>query len=92
MGNGKRNIVSALVEAVTRLVVQELPRGDPAADRSGDRQTSTGSRRLAGDLHRSGEILEQASRRLATTISRTGCVDLLPAAAWETDGGRTVAS
>jgi hypothetical protein len=46
---------------------------------------------LAG-LHRPGEILEQASRGAAAMISRTGCVDLLPAAEWETDGGRTVAS
>jgi hypothetical protein len=47
---------------------------------------------LAGDLHRPGEILEQASRGPAAMISRIGCVDLLPAAEWETDGGRTVAS
>jgi hypothetical protein len=47
---------------------------------------------LAGDLHRPGEILEQASRGAAALISRTGCVDLLPAAAWETDDGRTVVS
>ena len=47
---------------------------------------------LAGDLHRPGDILEQASRRPAATISRTGCVDLLPPAEPDIDGGRILAS
>jgi hypothetical protein len=46
---------------------------------------------LRGD----GGLLEAASgldALAAATIGRIGCVDPLPAAAWETDGGRTVAS
>ena len=46
---------------------------------------------LRGD----GGLLEAATSLdalAAAMISGIGCVDLLPVAAWETDGGRTVVS
>jgi hypothetical protein len=47
---------------------------------------------LDGDLRRAREILDHANRKPAVTINRSGCVDLLPWANWETDGGRVLAS
>jgi uncharacterized protein DUF5994 len=44
---------------------------------------------LDGDPHRAAEILAQASTRDAA-VNRSGCVDLLPWADWETDGGRVL--
>jgi hypothetical protein len=45
---------------------------------------------LDGDSSRAGHILEHA--HLKAGISHTGCVDVLPASAWGTDSGRTLAS
>jgi Family of unknown function (DUF5994) len=45
---------------------------------------------LDGDPHRAAEILAQASTP-AAAVNRSGCVDLLPWADWETDGGRVLA-
>jgi len=45
---------------------------------------------LDGDLHCAAEILAHASTP-AASINRNGCVDLLPWADWETDGGRVLA-
>jgi hypothetical protein len=42
-----------------------------------------------GDPHRAAEILAQA-RTPAAAVNRSGCVDLLPWADWETDGGRVL--
>jgi hypothetical protein len=42
---------------------------------------------LDGDPHRAAEILDRANHP-AGSINRSGCVDLLPWADWETDGGR----
>jgi hypothetical protein len=47
---------------------------------------------LDGDLHRAGQILQQARRQPSARVAHTGCVDLLPSADWETDGGRILAS
>jgi hypothetical protein len=46
---------------------------------------------LDGDPHRAAEILAHAGMP-AAPINRTGCVDLLPWADWETDGGQVLAS
>lgn len=45
---------------------------------------------LDTDPHRAGEILDRANRRPAGPI-RSGCIDSLPWADWETDGGRVLA-
>jgi len=47
---------------------------------------------LDGDLHRAGQILQHARRQAPVRVVHTGCVDLLPSADWETDGGRSLAS
>jgi len=47
---------------------------------------------LDGDLHRAGQILQQARRQAPVRVVHTGCVDLLPSADWATDGGRSLAS
>jgi Family of unknown function (DUF5994) len=44
---------------------------------------------LDGDPHRAAEILDRASTP-AAAVNRSGCVDLLPWADWETDGGRVL--
>ena len=45
-----------------------------------------------GDLHRAGDILDEASHEPARRLSRAGCVDPLLATEWETEGGRVLAS
>jgi hypothetical protein len=45
---------------------------------------------LDGDPHRAAEILAAASTP-AASINRSGCIDVLPWADWETDGGRVLA-
>ena len=47
---------------------------------------------LDADRHRAGEVLDHANRGPAAPVRRNGCVDLLPWADWETDGGRVLAS
>jgi hypothetical protein len=47
---------------------------------------------LDGDLHRAGQILQQARRQAPVRVVHTECVDLMPSADWETDGGRIRAS
>ena len=48
---------------------------------------------LDGDLHRAQEILHKAAAsERPTPISRDGCLEPLPVGAWETDGGRVLAS